>query len=759
MDDKLRQDALDYHAKAPAGKLSILPTKQLTNQYDLSLAYSPGVAAACNAITDDLQNINKYTARKNLVGVISNGTAVLGLGNIGPYAAKPVMEGKAVLFKKFADIDVFDIEVDALDPQKFIDSVSTLEPTFGAINLEDIKAPECFIIERELQKRMKIPVFHDDQHGTAITVCAAMYNALRVVGKKIEEVKFVASGAGAASLSCIGLLEKIGLNRKNIIITDIKGVVYKGRTEEMDEFKSIYAIDTDKRTLEEVIENADVFLGLSAGGVLKPEMVAKMSKKPIIFALANPNPEISPPEVEKIRTDALIATGRSDYPNQVNNVLCFPFIFRGALDVGATCINLEMKIAAVKAIADLAMETGDDRLQSAYKGQQFTFGKDYFIPKPFDPRLILKVAPAVAKAAMESGVATTPIIDFKEYLEKLNRFTVRTAAVMKPIFDAARSTKSKNRIVFCEGEEEKILRAVQIIVNEDLAKPILIGRPEVITARLQKFDIKLTLDKDFSVVNPNKDDRYHKYWSHYYQIMQRQGVTQDQAKQAVRRHNSIIGMLMLLLKDADGVICGTVGRYRNYLDRLSPLIEKSPNVNSLATMSLVITPKSNIFICDPYINANPIAEQIAEYTALAAEEVSKFGINPKVALLSSSSFGSGNSDSAIKMRKALKIIQDKYPGFEVDGEMQADSAISESIRQEFFPFSTLTGSANLLIFPDIDSANIAFNLLKTLAGEGLAVGPILLGTKVPIQILNPSASVRRIVNMTALTVLKAQKLD
>lgn len=759
LDNKLHKDALEYHAREPSGKLAIVATKQLTNQYDLALAYSPGVAAACNAIVDDINNVGKYTARNNLVGVITNGTAVLGLGNIGPYAAKPVMEGKAVLFKKFANIDVFDIEVDALDPKKFIEAVSTLEPTFGAINLEDIKAPECFMIEEELQKRMKIPVFHDDQHGTAITVCAAMFNALRLAGKKIEEVKLVSSGAGAAALSCIRLLEKIGLQRKNITLTDIKGVVYTGRVEEMDEYKGVYAIDTAKRTLAEVIDGADVFLGLSAANVLKPEMVAKMAKSPIIFALANPTPEILPELVHQTRNDAIMATGRSDYVNQVNNVLCFPFIFRGALDVGATCINDQMKIAAIRAIADLATETSDERLQNAYKGQTLSFSKEYIIPKPFDPRLMARVSPAVAKAAMDSGVATRPIADFNVYQEKLTRFTLRTSAVMKPIYDVAKYSQSKNRIVFCEGENEKVLRAVQIVVNEQIAKPILIGRPEVIASRLEKFDIKLEAGKDFNIVNPNQDERFHKYWNTYYQIMQRKGVSQEQAKLDVRRHNSIIGMLMLKLGDADGVICGTIGRFRNSVDRLMPLIDKCEGVTTLASMSLLILPNNNLFVCDPFINYDPSAEQIAEYTALAAKEVESFGIPAKIALLSNSSFGSANNPSAIKMRQVLSIVQSKYPNLEIDGEMQADAAISETLRQDLYPFAKLKGQANLLIFPNVDSANIAFNLLKTLSGEGLTVGPILLGTKQPLQVLNPTASVRRIVNMTALIVAKAQKID
>lgn len=757
MDNKLRESALEYHAKAPAGKLSILPTKQLINQYDLSLAYSPGVAAVCEAIVDDPRNANKYTSRGNLVAVVTNGTAVLGLGPIGPLAAKPVMEGKAVLFKKFADIDVFDLEIDALDPQKLIEVIKALEPSFGAINLEDIKAPECFIVEKTLQAQMQIPVFHDDQHGTAIIVCAAVINGLRLVNKKIEEVKLVASGAGAAALACIGLLEKCGLQRKNIIVTDIKGVVYQGRTEEMDEYKSIYAIKTDKRTLGEVIDGADIFLGLSAGGVLKAEMVKKMAKDPLVLALANPNPEILPPDVKAVRPDAIVATGRSDFPNQVNNVLCFPYIFRGALDVGATCINEAMKLAAVNAVAGLATESIDARLDEAYHGEVFSFGREYIIPKPFDPRLIVRIAPAVAEAAMKSGVAKYPIEDMAAYQQKLNNFTIRTGAVMKPIFAAARRTQEHRRIVFCEGEHEPILRAVQVVVDEGIARPILIGRPEVVKNRIERFNLKMRPGQDFELVNPNDDPRFNRYWQLYYSIMQRKGLTQDQSKRDVIRHHSIIGALMLLLGDADGVLCGTIGRFRRHLEMLKPVIGMREGVKTMAAMNLIILPKSNLFLCDPYVNYDPTAEEIAAITQLAAEEVRHFGIPPKVALLSHSNFGSYDTPSAIKMREALKILHRELPDLMVDGEMQGDYALSEEARKKVFPFSRLEGSANLLIFPNVEAANISFNLLKTTGGEGVTVGPILLGSPLPLHILTSASSVRRIVNMTALTVAEANR--
>jgi malate dehydrogenase (oxaloacetate-decarboxylating)(NADP+) len=757
MDNKLRDSALEYHAKAPAGKLSILPTKQLTNQYDLSLAYSPGVAAVCQAIVDDPKNAEKYTSRGNLVAVITNGTAVLGLGAIGPLAAKPVMEGKAVLFKKFADIDVFDLEVDARDPQQFIDVVRALEPSFGAINLEDVKAPECFVVERELQRQMKIPVFHDDQHGTAIIVSAAVMNGLRLQGKKIEDAKLVASGAGAAALACIGLLEKVGLQRRNITVTDIKGVVYKGRTEEMDEYKSVYAIDTKARTLDDVMAGADIFLGLSAGGVLKADMVKKMAPNPLVLALANPTPEILPPEVKAVRPDAIVATGRSDYANQVNNVLCFPYIFRGALDVGATCINEEMRIAAVHAIANLTTESIDSRLDDAYMGEVFSFGPDYIIPKPFDPRLIVRIAPAVAKAAMDSGVATRPMEDFEAYTQKLNNFTLRTGAVMKPIFAAARRTQEHNRIVFCEGEHEPILRAVQVVVDEDIARPILIGRPEVVQKRIERFNLKIRAGVDFELVNPNDDSRYNTYWQHYYSLMQRRGVTQEQAKQDVIRHPSLIGTLMVQLGDADGSICGTVGRFRRHLESISPVLGMKPGVKTRAALNLVILPKHNLFLCDPYVNFDPSAEQIAEITQLAADEVRLFGIVPRVALLSHSNYGSYDTPSAIKMREALRIIRERNPELMVDGEMQADYALSEDARKKAFPFSPLQGSANLLIFPNVEAANIAFNLLKTTGGEGVTIGPILLGCPLPVHILTSAASVRRIVNMTAITVASANR--
>jgi len=751
-----RKAALEYHEFPTPGKLAIVPTKQMVNQNDLALAYSPGVAAACEEIVKDPANAFRYTARGNLVAVITNGTAVLGLGAIGPLATKPVMEGKAVLFKKFAGIDVFDLEVDQRDPDKLIELIAALEPTFGGINLEDIKAPDCFYIERRLRERMKIPVFHDDQHGTAIVVGAAVTNGLTVVGKSIDAVKLVVSGAGAAALACVGMLVELGVRIENIWLTDLAGVVYRGRTELMDDDKARYAQDTPARTLADVIPDADVFLGLSAGGVLKPEMVKAMAARPLILALANPTPEILPNEVRAVRDDAIVATGRTDYPNQVNNVLCFPFIFRGALDAGATTITREMEIAAVKAVAELARLEQSDVVANAYGIEDLAFGPEYLIPKPFDPRLIVHIAPAVAKAAMESGVATRPIADFDAYRQILQQFVYHSGTMMKPVFAAARRVPmEKSRIIYAEGEDERILRAVQIIVDEKLAKPILVGRPKVIEQSIAKFGLRLTPGEQFDIVNPEHDDRYHAYWSEYHAIMARRGVTPQYARIEMRRRTTLIASMLLRMGEADGMICGTfttTWRHLQYIDRA---IGKKPGANCYAEMNGVILPTRQVFIVDTHVNVDPSAEQLAEITRMAADAIRRFGIVPKAALLSHSNFGSSDSPSALKMRETLRLLREQAPDLIVDGEMHADCALDAALRRTVLPESTLTGEANLLVCPNLDSANIAYNLLKTAAGNNVAIGPVLLGCARPVHILTPSATVRRIVNMTALTVMEA----
>jgi len=685
--------------------------------------------------------------------VVTNGTAVLGLGNIGPLAAKPVMEGKGVLFKKFSGIDVFDIELAESDPDKLIDIIAAMEPTFGGINLEDIKAPECFYIEKKLRERMKIPVFHDDQHGTAIVVGTAILNGLMVVGKKPEEVKLVTSGAGAAALACLELLVMLGIRVENIWVTDLEGVVYEGRTKLMDDIKARYAKKTDARTLGEVIQDADVFLGLSAGGVLKPDMVSKMAAKPLIFALANPTPEILPEEVKKVRGDAIMATGRSDYPNQVNNVLCFPFIFRGALDAGASTITEEMKLAAVRALAELAQAESSDVVAAAYGEENVAFGPEYLIPKPFDPRLIVKIAPAVAQAAMDSGVATRPIADMAAYRDQLNSFVYHSGFIMKPVFTAAK--KSPCKVLYCEGEDERVLRAVQAVIEEGIAKPVVVGRPEVISKRIERAGLKLKAGEDFEVVNPTSDARYRELWQEYHRIMGRRGVTQDLAKQLIRSDTTLIGTMLLKRGDVDAVLCGTVGRHNVHLKHVSDVIGMEEGAHFMAAMNLLMLPSHTLFVCDTYVNEDPSAEALAEITLMAAEEVRRFGLTPKVALLSHSNFGSMSSCSAQKMSRTRELIALRDPQLEVDGEMHADAALDESTRQRLFPDSVLKGSANLLIMPNLDAANIAFNLLKTVASGGITVGPILLGAAKPVHILTPTASVRRLVNMTALAVVDA----
>jgi malate dehydrogenase (oxaloacetate-decarboxylating)(NADP+) len=753
MEETFRKAALDYHRLPRPGKIAISATKGLINQRDLALAYSPGVAAACEEIVRDPAEARNLTSRANLVGVVTNGTAVLGLGAIGPLAAKPVMEGKGVLFKKFAGIDCFDIEINERDPEKLVEIIASLEPTFGGINLEDIKAPECFYIERKLRERMRIPVFHDDQHGTAIIVGAALLNGLRVVGKDVREVKLVVSGAGAAALSCLDLLVSMGLPMDHIWVSDIKGVVYQGRVEEMDDNKARYARRTDARTLAEIIDGADVFLGLSAGNVLKPEMVKRMAPKPLILALANPNPEIMPDVAKEARPDAVIATGRSDYPNQVNNVLCFPFIFRGALDVGATQINEAMKLAAVRAIADLAMAEQSEVVTAAYGTPNLKFGPEYLIPRPFDPRLIVEIAPAVAKAAMDSGVATRPIEDFSAYRDSLQQFVYSSGLLMKPLFTAAKS--SKRRIVYAEGEDERVLRAVQAVVDEKLAAPVLIGRPAVIERRIQRYGLRIKPGVDFELVNPEWDERYRDYYEEYHRLTERRGVSLQYARIEMRRRNTLIGAMMIHRNEAHGMICGTFGTHGLHLHYVDQVIGRSPGVHHYYAMNVLMLPKRTVFICDTYVNLDPTAEQIAEMTVLAAEAIRRFGVEPKVALLSHSSFGTSDAPSARKMRAALALITAAAPDLEVEGEMHGDAALSESVRANAFPHSRLRGEANLLIMPTLDAANIAFNLLKTAAGDGITVGPVLLGAARPVHIVTPSATVRRLVNMTALTVVDA----
>ncbi|WP_027474770.1 NADP-dependent malic enzyme [Curvibacter gracilis] len=752
---ELRRAALEYHELPTPGKVAIAATKQLVNQHDLALAYSPGVAAPCEEIVKDPNAAFKYTSRGNLVAVITNGTAVLGLGNIGPLAAKPVMEGKGVLFKKFAGIDVFDIEIDEQkDLDKLVDIIASLEPTFGGINLEDIKAPDCFYVERKLRERMKIPVFHDDQHGTAIVVGAALLNGLKVVGKDIKKVKLVTSGAGAAALACLSLLLKLGLPRENIYVTDLAGVVYEGRTELMDEDKIQFAQKTDARTLGQIIEGADVFLGLSAGGVLKPEMVAKMAANPLIFALANPTPEILPEEVKAVRDDAIMATGRTDYPNQVNNVLCFPYIFRGALDAGASTITVEMEIAAVHAIAELAQAEQSEVVAAAYVGHPLAFGPEYLIPKPFDPRLMMKIAPAVAQAAADSGVALRPVKDLDAYREKLQSFVYASGTTMKPIFTAAKAA-AKKRVAYAEGEEERVLRAAQIVVDEGLARPTLIGRPAVIAERIEKFGLRLQEGRDYDIVNVENDHRYRDFWQTYHRMTERKGVTVPIAKIEMRRRLSLIGAMLLHKGEVDGLIAGTWGHTTLHLNYLDQVIGKRPGVSTYACMNGLLLPDRQLFLVDTHVNYDPTAEQLTEITIMAAEEMMRFGIKPKAALLSHSNFGSSSQPSAVKMRRTLELLREQAPWLEVDGEMHGDVALDGAARQALMPHSTLLGSANLLVLPNIDAANISYNLLKTAAGGNIAIGPVLLGAAQPVHILTASTTVRRIVNMTALTVADA----
>ena len=753
---EFRQAALEYHEFPSPGKIAVTPTKQLTNQRDLALAYSPGVAAACEEIASDPANAFRYTARGNLVAVITNGTAVLGLGNIGPLAAKPVMEGKGVLFKKFAGIDVFDIEVNETDPDKLCDIIAALEPTFGGINLEDIKAPECFYVERKLRSRMNIPVGHDDQHGTAIIVGAAILNGLKVVGKDIKHCKMVVSGAGAAALACLDLIVDLGFPIENIIVTDLAGVVYKGRTELMDPDKERFAQDIKERTLAEVIPGADIFLGLSAGGVLKQDMVRQMAPKPLVLALANPTPEILPEEVRAVRDDAVIATGRSDYPNQVNNVLCFPYIFRGALDCGATTITRSMEIATVHAVAELAQAEQSDVVATTYGVTNLSFGPDYLIPKPFDPRLMLKIAPAVAIAAEQAGVAARPIKDMVAYTDRLQQFVYHSGTVMKPVFAIAKKAPpEKKRIVFAEGEEERVLRAVQVVIDEDLAKPILVGRPAVLEQRIQRYGLRIRPEHDFEVINPERDDRYRAYWETFLSMTRRKGVTEQWAKLEMRRRHTLIGSMAIHKGDADGMICGTYGNTDLHLHYIDMILGKRAGVNTYGAMNALVLHDRQIVLVDTHVNENPNAEQIAEITIMAAEEMRRFGLYPRAALLSHSNFGSSNSESAIKMRDALALIRERAPDLEVDGEMHGDTALDAHLLKSVMPDTLLKGDANLLVLPNIDAANIAYNLLKMTAGGGIAIGPVLLGCARAVHILTPSATVRRIVNMTALAVVDA----
>ncbi|HET6720897.1 MAG TPA: NADP-dependent malic enzyme [Rhodocyclaceae bacterium] len=753
MDKDLREAALEYHRLPTPGKIAVIPTKGLTNQRDLSLAYSPGVAAACELIVENPDEVDNMTSRGNLVGVITNGTAVLGLGDIGPLAAKPVMEGKGCLFKKFAGIDVFDIELAERDPDKLIEIVVALEPTLGGINLEDIKAPECFYIEKQLKARMKIPVFHDDQHGTAIISAAALLNGLKVVGKDIAQVKVVCSGAGAAAIACLDLWCELGIQRSNVTVCDSKGVIYTGRDEKMEANKARYAQDTAARTLGDAIVGADVFLGLSSGGVLKAEMVEKMARAPLVFALANPNPEILPEDARRVRPDAIVATGRSDYPNQVNNVLCFPYIFRGAMDCGATQITDSMKLACVHAIAELAQAELTDEVAMAYRDETITFGPEYLIPKPFDARLMLRIAPAVAKAAAESGVARRPIKDYAAYADKLTEFVYRTGVGMRAVFAAAK--KADKTIVYAEGEDERVLRAIQVVVEERLARPIVIGRPAVVEHRLEKLGLRVRPGVDFELVNPESDERYRECWITYHKLMVRKGVTVDIAKTRLRSKPTLIGAILVRLGYADGMVCGVNGNFSDHLRYVEEVIGKREGANTLAAMNYLLLPGRSLFICDTHVNENASAEQTAEMTLLAAEEVRRFGIVPKVALLSHSNFGSARSASAQKMALAHQLVAARAPELEMDGEMHGDSALSEAIRHLANPESTLKGEANLLIMPNIDAANIAYNLLKITGGDGVTIGPILLGAAKPVHVLTSTATVRRLVNMTALAVVDA----
>jgi malate dehydrogenase (oxaloacetate-decarboxylating)(NADP+) len=753
MSDDLREAALTYHREPRPGKLEIAATKPMANQRDLALAYSPGVAAACEVIAEDPRQASEMTARANLVGVVTNGTAVLGLGPIGALASKPVMEGKAVLFKKFAGVDVFDIEIDELDPEKLIEVVAALEPTFGGINLEDIKAPECFIVEDALKKRMKIPVFHDDQHGTAIIVSAAVYNALRLVGKEAGDVKVVASGAGAAALACLNQLQTLGVKRENIWVSDIVGVVYKGREEQMDPWKAAYAQETEARSLGDIIEGADIFLGLSAGGVLKPEMVARMAEKPLVMALANPNPEIMPDEAKAVRPDAMLCTGRTDFPNQVNNVLCFPYIFRGALDCGATEINQEMKLACIRAIADLTLAEPSEVAAKAMGGEAKRFGPDYLIPSPFDPRLILQLAPAVAKAAMETGVATRPIEDLEAYAQSLERFVFRSGLVMKPVFERAR--QNPKRVIFAEGEDDRVLRAAQELLDEGLAEPILVGRPEVISSRIKRLGLRIQQGRDFELINPHDDARFDAYSAAYHQLLGRHGISPRAARNTVRTNPTVIAALALYLGDADAMIAGVVGRYRRHLEIISQVIGKAEGVADLSALTLMILKEGTYFLADTHVTYDPSAEDLVEMTLMSAKVVRRFGMDPKVAMVSHSNFGTTNYGSAVKVRKAVESLHAQHPDLEVEGEMHADAAVDDGIRGHILPDAKLKGAANLLIFPNLDAANIAFSLLKAVV-HGISVGPMLIGTAAPAHVLTSAVTTRGIVNMSAVAVVEAQ---
>ena len=756
MDQDFIAAALDYHRSPTRGKIAVVPTKGLTNQRDLALAYSPGVAAACEAIAADPGDAREYTSRGNLVAVVTNGTAVLGLGNIGPLASKPVMEGKGCLFKKFANIDVFDIELAENDPDKLIDIIAALEPTLGGVNLEDIKAPECFYIEQKLRERMNIPVFHDDQHGTAIISAAGLLNGLKVVGKDIAKVKLVCSGAGAAAIACLDLMVSLGMNRENIYVCDSRGVIYVGRDERMEANKARYAQRTDSRTLADCIDGADVFLGLSTAGVLKPEMVKKMAESPLIFALANPTPEIMPELAKEVRPDSIIATGRSDYPNQVNNVLCFPFIFRGALDVGATKITEEMKLACVKAIAGLAEAEQSDVVASAYAGADLRFGPDYIIPKPFDPRLIVKIAPAVAKAAMDSGVATHPIEDFKAYAASLCDFVYASGIIMKPVFSRAQKVPiEQKRVLYAEGEDDRVLHAVRVVVDEDLARPILVGRPSVIERRIERIGLDLVPGRDFDVVNVEDDPRYRELWTEYHRTKWRDGVTADIARAKLRRDTTLIGCMLLERGDADALVCGTFGTYDYHLRQVEDAVGLAREAKRFAAMSILLLPQRVLAITDTYVNENPDAEEIADIAIMAADELKRFGIEPRIALLSHSNFGSSKSASARKMQEARNRINAQRPDLECDGEMHADYALMPEARRSVNPEARLSGEANLLVMPNIDAANIAFNLCKAANSDGVTVGPILLGAGKSVHVLTPSATVRRLVNITALAVVDA----
>ena len=751
--DDLKHAALEYHRCHPPGKIKVAPTKPLVTQRDLSLAYSPGVAAACEAIVADPNEVSSLTARGNLVAVITNGTAVLGLGAIGPLAAKPVMEGKGILFQKFAGIDVFDIEIDERDPQKLVDIIAALEPTFGGINLEDIKAPECFEVERKLRQKVKIPVFHDDQHGTSIIVGAAVINALTVVGKDIGKVKIAASGAGAAGIACLDMLVQLGAKADNIRVADRMGVVYVGRAEDMDPAKSRYARATNARVLADIVKDADIFLGLSAGGVLNQAMVASMAVKPIILALANPTPEILPELAKQVRPDAIIATGRSDYPNQVNNALCFPYIFRGALDVGATTINEEMKIACVHAIAELARRELSDIAARAYGDQQLTFGAEYLIPQPFDPRLLVSLAPAVAQAAMDSGVATRPITNMPAYAERLSQFVFRTGLLMKPVFERARA--DPKRVVYAEGEEDTILRAVQHLVDEGMAKPILVGRPAVIEHRIKRLGLRIQVGKHFELCNVDDDPRFHDYWNLYLRLAERRGLTPALAKSLVRSRPTLIAALMVARGEADAMICGIVGRYQRQLRHILDVLPLDPGVSAAAAMTAVQNDSGTYFFLDTHVQYDPTAEQVAEATLQAVLRLKLFGITPNVALLSHSNFGSHGNPSAVKMRRVLELVRAKDPRLEIDGEMQADTALNEEIRGRIFPNSLLHGRANVFVFPNLDAANIAYNMVRQLT-EGVAIGPILMGVSKPAHVLTPASTVRRVVNITAIACVEAQ---